>query len=778
MKPSNTKKVRGRPTETSTSKRASLTRLAGLKAAEQILKKYPNHGDTQAMKALIMNSQGKTDEAFELAKLALKNAMKSHVCWHVYGLLYRHVKNYEEAIKAYKFALRLDPDSQQILRDLALLQCQMRDFQGLIQSRKTQLQARPQFRQNWTAMAVAHHLAGDLTQAENVLNTYEGTLKNPPPKSDLEHSEAVLYKNTIIAEAGDTQRALDHLNSIFKANPDRTGVMELKAKYLIQLDRKKDAEAAYRALLERNAENRLYYEGLEKSLGLSREDEASRKELVALYQSYAEKSERLDAARRIPLDFLQGDEFRVAILEYLKRMFRKGVPSTFANLKALYSDPAKLEIMQRIVEIYTNKESEGNSPPETDGDSQDSADSFKIAVYYFIAQHFNYHLCQDLTKAMQYIDKTIKLCPTDYTYVMTKARIYKHQGDTEKASKTMNEARELDLKDRYINTKCAKYQLRNNEHENAINTLGLFTRKEAVGGPLGDLLDMQCMWFLYEDGQSYFREGKLSLALKRFKAVYDIFDVWQEDQFDFHSFSLRKGQIRAYIDMVRWEDQLREHPFYSRCAVSAVKIYIKLSDDPELAHGGANGETAADRKKAKAKARKEQEKAEAEKKAAAAAKPTATAKDEETKKEDPDPQGLELVKTTDPLGEAMKYLAPLLEHSPLNIESQQVGFEVYIRRSKSYQCSKQKSNRPVLTLSQRSTCRPSSASLPLPRSTRMTLRYLSRRSVCVKPVSVKFFLRCFQPTILMQCSGYPLRAPPRESRRSHQSRAEVSPIAT
>ena len=37
----------------------------GIKAAEQILRKYPNHGDTQAMKALILNNLGKQDEAGE-----------------------------------------------------------------------------------------------------------------------------------------------------------------------------------------------------------------------------------------------------------------------------------------------------------------------------------------------------------------------------------------------------------------------------------------------------------------------------------------------------------------------------------------------------------------------------------------------------------------------------------------------------------------------------------------------------------------------------------------
>jgi tetratricopeptide (TPR) repeat protein len=176
----------------------------GIKAAEQILRKHPNHGDTQAMKALILNSQGQGEEAFTLCKLALKNDMKSHICWHVYGLLWRSVKNYEEAIKAYKFALRIEPNSLNILRDLALLQCQIRDYEGYIESRRKMMQERPQLRQNWTALAIAYHLAGNFTEAENILKTYEETLKQIPSKSDLEHSEAPLYKNTIIAESGDT----------------------------------------------------------------------------------------------------------------------------------------------------------------------------------------------------------------------------------------------------------------------------------------------------------------------------------------------------------------------------------------------------------------------------------------------------------------------------------------------------------------------------------------------------------------------------------------------
>jgi tetratricopeptide (TPR) repeat protein len=675
----------------------------GIKAAEQILRKHPNHGDTQAMKALILSNQGKSDEAFELCKLALKNAMKSHVCWHVYGLLYRGVRNYEEALKAYRFALRLDPDSTQIQRDLALLQMQMRDYAGLIQSRQQMLQAKPQQRSNWTALAIAQHLNGDLAAAEDILHRYEETLKQPPSKNDMEHQEAVLYKNTIIAESGDVQRALEQLDAFYKNAIDRVAVMELKAEYLLRLEKTDEAEKAYRALLNRNTERRAYFVGLEKARGLDRSKKDDQEKLVELYEEYASKSERRDAARRIPLDFLEGDAFREHADKYLRRMFKKGIPSTFANIKQLYADPAKKETIIELVEGYSTEELQANGGAEqhvANGGVDKPATTRKLSpetvvanwnlsVNYFLAQHYDYYLSRDVTMAKTYVEKAVSIntSKTDYTYHMTRARIMKHQGDTDAASKAMNEAREMDVKDRYINTKCAKYQLRNNEHQPAVDTMGLFTRKEAVGGPLGDLVDMQCVWFITEDGESYLREGNLALALKRFKSVHDIFDTWTDDQFDFHSFSLRKGMIRAYVDMVRWEDRLREHPFFSRAALSAVRILTLLHDRPELVKGGRmNGSTnsAAD-KKAAAKARKQAEKVEAEKKAAAAKKATPKAEDaSEAKKEDQDPSGTEAFKTTaeKPLEEAMKYVEPLLELSPKSVDAQVAGFEVYIRRGK------------------------------------------------------------------------------------------------
>ena len=68
------------------------------------------------MKGLTLNCVGRKEEAYELVRRGLKNDLKSHVCWHVYGLLQRSDKKYEEAIKCYRNALRWDKVSNEELK--------------------------------------------------------------------------------------------------------------------------------------------------------------------------------------------------------------------------------------------------------------------------------------------------------------------------------------------------------------------------------------------------------------------------------------------------------------------------------------------------------------------------------------------------------------------------------------------------------------------------------------------------------------------------------------
>jgi tetratricopeptide (TPR) repeat protein len=48
-----------------------------IKQADAILRKYPNHGETLAMKGLVLNNMIKRDEAHTLVKQGLMNDMRS-----------------------------------------------------------------------------------------------------------------------------------------------------------------------------------------------------------------------------------------------------------------------------------------------------------------------------------------------------------------------------------------------------------------------------------------------------------------------------------------------------------------------------------------------------------------------------------------------------------------------------------------------------------------------------------------------------------------------------
>ena len=95
----------------------------GLKAAEQLLSRYPQDGgtfitfqlsETLALKALFLNGLKRNDGVFDLVKLGLRYAMKSHVPWHILGILHRQEGEYDQAIKCYLNAFQNDPSNSQV----------------------------------------------------------------------------------------------------------------------------------------------------------------------------------------------------------------------------------------------------------------------------------------------------------------------------------------------------------------------------------------------------------------------------------------------------------------------------------------------------------------------------------------------------------------------------------------------------------------------------------------------------------------------------------------
>ncbi|PNY10712.1 N-alpha-acetyltransferase 15 NatA auxiliary subunit-like protein [Trifolium pratense] len=218
-------------------------------------------------------------EAYELVRQGLKNDLKSHVCWHVFGLLYRSDREYREAIKCYRNALRIDPDNIEILRDLSLLQAQMRDLSGFVETRQQLLTLKPNHRMNWIGFSVAHHLNSNGSKAVEILEAYEGTLEkdHPPDNERCEHGEMILYKLlswwgveevqihvgsltlvqkiSLLEECGFLDRALEELRQKETKIVDKLAFKEQEVSLLVKLGHLEEAETIYRILLSMNPDN-------------------------------------------------------------------------------------------------------------------------------------------------------------------------------------------------------------------------------------------------------------------------------------------------------------------------------------------------------------------------------------------------------------------------------------------------------------------------------------------------------------------------------------------
>lgn len=647
-----------------------------LKAADSILKKFPDHGETLAMKGLTLNALDKRAEATELVRRGLRMDMKSHVCWHVYGLLYRSKRDYREAVKAYLNALRIDKDNQQILRDLALLQVQIRDYEGLEDTRRRLLTVRPNQQNNWIGFALSYHLLGNFPTAISVLNKYLETISDEE-QDRYEVSELLLYKNMILEESGRFADALKHLDEISARVVDRLAVLEARARLHAAQGSFKNAKTHFEQLVNLNPDNYSYQHALhlcdlQNDIPVSNSDESNASKTPAMsFKSTSEwciasleKIRSFDSekdivcilstcdeittthpysltALRIALDIIPSAKHPQFIPRtdfYVRRFLRKGIPSLYSDLKSLYDNSGKAQELGTLFESYLEcleSSKAKHLPPlqqlpldsddadtvvdESETPASDNIDSSKLEppctllwVLHFLAQHYDRLGCH--RKALETIERAIRHTPTAIECYLVKARILRHSGDFAGAVEAAGEARTLDLADRYLNTKCCKHALRAERVSDAESWVSLFTRDGDSGGAQA-LYDMQCIWFEMGAAESYMRSSQWALSLKKLTSIERIYADMVEDQFDFHSYCLRKVTLRAYITLLRFEDRIRRHPFFARAARGLVECLLRifeLTEDERRAITGHLSDikgyaqmTDAQRKKAVSKRKKQ-----------------------------------------------------------------------------------------------------------------------------------------------------------------------------
>ncbi|KAL6772109.1 hypothetical protein ACKKBG_A28965 [Auxenochlorella protothecoides x Auxenochlorella symbiontica] len=675
----------------------------GLKTADAILKRFSEHGETLAMKGLLQNCLGHKEVAMDLVKRGVKNNLRSHVCWHVFGLIQQSDENFDEAMKCYKNALRIDRENLTILRDLAVLQIQMRDLPGFLETRQTLLELKATNRQNWLAFAVAHHLNGNHDVAVKVLDSYGATMDEEAAAHEpYETSEVLLYKAQILEEGGQAEEALAAIDAAVgkRLLKDRLGVLTGRARLLTKLGRTEEAEGVYWELLGINPENHQYHAGLRTALGLDTPDvqltAEQRQRLSDIYARLQRKFPKSTAAKRIPLDFLTGEDFKTAIGAYVRPYLVRGVPSLFSDLRPLLADPAKSAALDALFEGLEASLVEGRGLPPLETASPASAtapsttgppspeDNPLVWVRLFRAQVAN--LAGRSREALAAVDACLADCPGLPDALTVRAGVLGRAGDLAGAAEAADAARRADLADRFVNCAAVAAMFAAGRCADAEETAALFTRE---GEHTNNLYDMQATWYEVAAGRAYLARGDHGKALKRFLKVVSHFKEFRDDQFDFHNYCLRKHTLRAYMDLLRFEDELYSHPAYAEGAYGAIETYIQLHEAATKAAAAkaeaANGASAEDAKKARQKARKEEQRRAKEAAAAAAAEQEAAKKDGKPAakgKKDPDPDGVQLAAAADPLGEAAALVQRLTQCAGDRLQTQALAAEVQLLRGR------------------------------------------------------------------------------------------------
>jgi len=476
------------------------------------------------------------------------------VCWHVYGLLHRSDRNYNEAIKAYKQALRIDADNLQILRDLSMLQIQMRDLYGFMVTRNNLLTLKSNGKPNWLAFALARHMTGDLRGAISVIDIYLGTLNEGSPELDrgFESSELALYRNSIVAEIPNNyEEALKHLDACENVVVDRGAWLTAKAKCQLKSG---DFEAAHKtvlALFERGMTEDFVMHSLYMLVVLKLNDEKvvdgvlrlkgtrtlatyipltseQKQTLRKAYQDeLAPLYTRSYAVQRIPLTLLEADELCAALDPFCRKDLTKGVPSLCSELNAFLllekngfliksEDPIDIKghpnfgNLVQLVDSYIENLSACSKFAASD--EKEEAPSSLLWAMYLRAGLFE--LEGEYEKGILMLDRCLEHTPTAVDVYELKARLLKAAGDIKAAVDTLDQGRDLDRQDRYINNQTTRYMLLAGMEEEALKRISLFTRHE--GNPEQNLFDMQCSWYELGLASCLRQKGEWGRSLKKF----------------------------------------------------------------------------------------------------------------------------------------------------------------------------------------------------------------------------------------------------------------------
>lgn len=162
-----------------------------------------------------------------------------------------------------------------------------------------------------------------------------------------ELTEMYLLRARTLFEQGEAKKGVKFMTKHNKYIVDDQRKNELLCKLYLANNQTKKAIEHYEFLVQLNSSNKEYFLGLLKANNVDLTNEEQVLEHINQYESLLPKS---NTHTRLALDLLKpGPQFEEKLKKYMRPMVIKGVPSIITELKSLYKDQGKVEIIENYL---------------------------------------------------------------------------------------------------------------------------------------------------------------------------------------------------------------------------------------------------------------------------------------------------------------------------------------------------------------------------------------------------------------------------------------------
>ena len=534
-----------------------------------------------------------------MIKESLKINIKNSKVWHFYALFYKEQKNYIQTVKCFTYANKYDPNNLTIIKDLSNLLLYLGNFDDFAKYSLQCVTTKSSLSVNWVQYSLAEYFLKNYEKSlqliDSVLKSFEDTMKKQ------EMHEVLLFKANILFKLNRFEECIDLLEkNLDKWCVDRATFIEKIINSCVKINNVEKGINYCKMALKINPENIFiyisYFNLKIKDLNLNKyediftleENSPKRKEIYDILVKEIEPDlTKVKINEKIKLGLLEGDEFKKSFCKYFYKNIKNNLPSFFNNIKFIYQYPqqkSKIPIIESILTSNISSIEKDKSLTQeilslNIDNSNININTTFIWVYYFSAQHFE--ILGNSEKALEHINKAIKLTPSVVEFFMVKSRILKHNLLYKEAALAMSKAKDLDLSDRYLNAKHAKSVVRYGDVDEGAKIMMEFVKNPLVEE---NMLRYQCLWFKIETGIAYLKSGKLLLSHRMFKGILDNFKEMYEDQSDFYNYSLRRYMISDFYNLIHYTKNMYKNKnvinslFYLDIIRSALQSKFKKNE--------------------------------------------------------------------------------------------------------------------------------------------------------------------------------------------------------